>query len=162
PMYWRRDRIGTRAIWLARGIPSTPFVSVELSPAARAAMDSARSTFANRAALLDSMVRVYRHGPAPTPVTLTDSAPVSNADRHGVIVGRMAAVHALLARASVSAIYRDARYRDCTFVRAATSPAVEVGYVFTPSGCALAGGRGDARLAVEPVRDTTWSVYVVR
>lgn len=148
-MTWRGIPVRRRAIWLVRGIPSAPPLQVELSPIAKAALAAATSTFPPHLALLDSIVSIYSSGPIPNVVTATTTARVSNSDRQASINAKLRLLQPLLLRAGFKAVYRDARYRDCTFVRSTEPDSTDIGYVYTPEGCKLAAGIGDRLLQVD-------------
>lgn len=156
-MMWRGSPVGRRAIWLVRGIPSAAPAEVELSPAATVALSAATQSFLPHVALLDSIVTVYRHGPAPDVVTATVATPVSNADRRAVIAARLNSLHELLQHSGFKAVYRDARYHECTFVRSTGPDNTDIGYVYAPEGCKLAGGHSDEVLRVEHAQGAWFS-----
>ncbi len=156
-MMWRGSPVGRRAIWLVRGIPSAPVVEVTLSPAATIALSAATAGFSSHVALLDSIVDIYRLGPVPDVVTVTTGAPLSNADRRTAITARVNSLHDLLQRSGFSAVYRDARYNECTFVRSRGSDSTDIGYVFAPDGCKLTSGHGDRVLRIEHAQDAWYS-----
>lgn len=156
---WGGRTIGRRSIWLLRGVPSSPLAAITLSTTARAAVDSAIHNFVARSAVLDSIVHAFRHGPSPYLVeTAGTGPPLSNADRRVVIAARMADLHRLLMHATALAVYRDARYPECTFVRTQVTTGTEIGYLSAPEGCKLAGGSGDTRLLLSATRGN-WYVY---
>jgi 4-amino-4-deoxy-L-arabinose transferase-like glycosyltransferase len=157
-MMWRGEPVARRAVWLVHGVPRAPLVEVELSPEASAALAASAAEFARHAALLDSIVAAYRKGAGPPVVTATAAAPLSNADRHAAIAARIDALHALLKRAGFAAVYRDARYPECTFVRSTGSDSTDLGYVHAPQGCRIAAGHGDALLRVAHARGP-WYAY---
>lgn len=157
-MQWGGTEIARRAIWLLRGVPASSPLAMALSPHARAAVDSAERTFTARAVVLDSVVRVFRHGPSPYLVPVADSGPaLSNADRHAAIVARVAALHGLLSRSGALAVYRDARYPECSFVRTRIERGLEIGYVNAPEGCRLAAG-SDANIYAQHLSGA-WYIY---
>lgn len=156
-MNWRGTPVGRRAIWLVRGLPSAKPVEVTLSPAATAALSNATASFAPHAAVLDSIVAVYRLGPVPDVVTETATTPVTSNDRHAAIATRVDSLHALLQRGGFRAVYRDARYHECTFVRATEPDSTDIGYVHAPDGCKLAAGLGDRVLRVEHTQGEWYS-----
>ncbi|MEO6778058.1 MAG: hypothetical protein ABI194_01280, partial [Gemmatimonadaceae bacterium] len=141
-----------------RGIPSLVPSEVGLSPAATAALEAAATTFSAHATLLDSIASTYLHGPIPNVIGPDSAASISNADRHAAIAARLASLHALLQRSGFNAVYRDARYRDCTFVRATPTDSTDLGYVYAPQGCKLATGRGDGLLRVQHAQGA-WYAY---
>jgi 4-amino-4-deoxy-L-arabinose transferase-like glycosyltransferase len=157
-MRWRGSPVGRRAIWLVRGIPSAPLVEVELSPAANAALAATTAGFAPRQAVLDSIVATYRFGPVPDIVTAAAGAPLSNVDLRTSITRRLDTLHQLLHRSGFTAVYRDARYRECTFVRSTVLDSTDIGYVHAPEGCKLSSGHGDQVLRIEHARDA-WYAY---
>jgi hypothetical protein len=157
-MTWRDAIVGRRAIWLVRGIPSTRPMEVELSPAAAAALAAATAGFAPHRVMLDSIVAVYRRGPVPDVVTTTTTAPLSNADRRAAITTRVNSLHQLLQRSGFKAVYRDARYSQCTFVRSSEPDSTDIGYVHAPEGCKLTRGHGDGILRIEHAQDA-WYAY---
>lgn len=167
-MTWRGVPIGRRAMWLVRGLPQERTESVTLSPAGAAQLASIARSFVERASLLDSIETVFRHGPVPYIVTNDTAAPVSNTDRQAALSARLANLHSLLARLSAGAVYRDARYPDCTFIRtesgttphSASNGIAEAGYVYAPAGCRLAGRTGDQRMALLPTHGA-WYAYAV-
>ncbi|MEO7216649.1 MAG: hypothetical protein ABI026_00470, partial [Gemmatimonadaceae bacterium] len=57
------------------------------------------------------------------------------------------------------AVYRDARYPECTFVRTSIADSADLGYVYAPEGCRLAAGHGDRRLRIEHAVGA-WYAYV--
>ncbi|HEY5088194.1 MAG TPA: hypothetical protein VII66_12620, partial [Gemmatimonadaceae bacterium] len=134
-----------------------PPTAVELSPAAKAALTAATAALSPRMALLDSIVAVYRLGPAPDIVTTTAGGPVSNADRHAAIAVRLNALHELLQRAGFKAVYRDARYHECTFVRSTEPDSTDIGYLYAPQGCQLANSTGDGVLRIEHAQSAWYS-----
>lgn len=152
-MHWDGVVVARRSVWLLQGIPTetgaggfTPGANV------RAALDSLGGAFAARAPVLDSVVRVFRHGPAPNLVAESaGTAPVSNSDRRTVIAQRVEALRALLAHAGATMVYRDERYRDCTFVRTGVRGGAEIGYVTAPLGCALRTTPRDGRVWSERI-----------
>jgi hypothetical protein len=148
-MTWNGVAIRRRAIWLVRGIPSEPPLRVELSPTAKAALAAATSNFPPNLPFLDSIASLYRSGPIPNVVTPSAGAPVSNSDRKASINAKVAALHSLLQRAGFKAVYRDARYRDCVFVRSTEPDSTDIGYVYAPTGCKLATGMGDRLVQIE-------------
>jgi len=148
-MKWRGIPVGRRAIWIVRGIPGALPVQVELSPIARAALTEATNNFPAHLAHLDSIIGVYKHGPIPDRVTTTTAAPMSNSDRRAAMGARVQMLQFLLQRAGFKAVYRDARYHDCTFVRATEPDSNDVGYVYAPEGCKLSTGMGDRVLQVD-------------
>lgn len=156
-MEWRGFPVGRRAIWLVRGIPGSPPAQVELTAAASTAFSATTAAFEPHAAMLDSIVAVYRLGPAPDVVTSTAASPVANADRRAAIAARLATLHALLQRSGFKAAYRDARYHECTFVRSSEPDSTDIGYVYAPQGCRLATGRSDALLRIEHARGAWYS-----
>lgn len=157
-MHWRGVPVGRRAIWLVRGLPSAQPVEVALSQAASAALSAATTKFSPRMALLDSIVALYRVGPMPDVVTATAATPVASKDRRAVISVRVDSLHSLLQRGGFRAVYRDARYHECTFVRATEPDSTDIGYVHAPEGCKLAAGIGDRVLRVEHA-DGAWYSY---
>lgn len=157
-MTWRGTPVGRRAIWLIRGIPNAPPVEVELSAAATAALVTAAANFQPHAATLDSIVGVYRRGPGPDIVTATAATTISSTDRQVAIGTRLDSLHGLLQRAGFRAVYRDARYHECTFIRSTEADSTEVGYVHAPEGCRLATGHGDRVLRVEHASGA-WYAY---
>jgi len=148
-MKWHGVPVGRRAIWLVRGLPSAQPVEVEISPAAAAAMTTATAAFALHRTILDSIVAVYRLAPGPDVVTATAATPITSADRRVAISARIASLHGLLQRGGFKAVYRDARYHECTFVRSTGADSTDVGYVYAPVGCKLAAGLGDRVLRIE-------------
>jgi len=156
-MTWRGSPVGRRAIWLVRGIPSAPPVEVELSPMASAALSAAAAGFAPHRAVLDSIVATYRRGPVPAIVTATAAAPLSGVDLRTSITRRLDSLHQLLQRSGFAAVYRDARYRECTFVRLSVPDSTDIGYVHAPEGCKLSSGHGDGVLRIEHARDAWYS-----
>ncbi len=155
---WVGDVIGRRAIWLVRGIPQAAPAPVALSPIAAAALSAAVVSDKARSPLLDSLVSLYRRGPVPNIVTTSAAAPLSNADGPSAISSRINSLHSMLQRSGFMAVYRDARYRECTFVRLSVADSTEIGYVSTPDGCKLSSGRDDRVLRVEPSRPG-WFAY---
>ncbi|MGI8546958.1 MAG: glycosyltransferase family 39 protein [Gemmatimonadaceae bacterium] len=160
---WDGRTVAQRAIWLLRGFPSAPAAAIVLSPAASASVDSATRAFAARSAAIDSMVRIFRRGPSPYLVPASESGPpVSNSDRRAVIALRVNELHQTLLSAGAMAVYRDARYPECTFVRTRLIEGTEIGFVHTPEGCKFAGGAGDQRFVLRrvliPARND-WYVY---
>lgn len=145
---WGDAVVAQRAIWLLQGVPAaaegtafSPSVSVHV------ALDSLAAGFPARAAILDSVAYLFRHGPAPYLVAAADTGPpVSNSDRRAVIARRIAQLHPLLARIGAASVYRDERYPECTFVRVGVRDSATVGYVLAPQGCALAQRPRDDRL----------------
>ena len=156
-MLWRGSLVGRRAIWLVRGIPAAPIVEIELSPGASAALAAAMAGAQSHIALLDSIVAVYRLGPIPNAVTASVGAPASNPDRRIAIAARLASLHGLLLRSGFKAVYRDARYQECTFVRSTEPDSADIGYVYAPEGCKLAGGHGDSMLRIEHAKGAWYS-----
>lgn len=178
---WDNDVVAQRSIWLLQGIPAaaqgTAFAP---STAVRVALDTLAAVLPARSAALDSIVRLFRHGPAPYLVAAADTGPaVSNSDRRAVIARRIAAMRPLLARAGVVSVQRDERYPECTFVRMGTRASVAIGYVFADEGCALtlhprddriwSVRAGPARAPADSVRrpgpprtPATWLVYAAR
>lgn len=147
-MHWDGAVVARRAVWLLQGIP-TEGAGTGFSPGAdvRAALDSLGAAFAARAPVLDSVVRVFRHGPAPNLVTESaGTPPVSNSDRRAVIAQRLDALRPILARAGGTTVYRDERYHDCTFVRTGVRGGVEIGYVAAALGCPLRTTPRDGRV----------------
>jgi 4-amino-4-deoxy-L-arabinose transferase-like glycosyltransferase len=157
-MTWRGSPVGRRAIWLVRGIPDHPLVEVELSSVAKAALSEAATKFEPHHAMLDSIVSRYRVGPAPDVVTVTGAAPLSSTDQRERIGTRIDSLHALLRRAGFRAVYRDARYHECTFVRSSVPDSTDVGYVYAPEGCRLTAGHGDPVLRIAHASDA-WYAY---
>jgi len=103
-----------------------------------------------RAAVLDSVVTLFRHGPAPYLVAAADTGPaVSNSDRRAMIAKRITALRPLPSRAGAISVHRDERYPECTFVRTGTRDSVAIGYILAAQGCAL---------AQTPRDDRVWSV----
>lgn len=148
---WDDAIVARRAIWLLQGIPA-PGLGTAFSPSVpvRAALDSLVAAFPARASELDSVVDVFRHGPAPYLVAAVDTGPpVSNSDRRAAIARRIAQLHALLARTGAASVHRDERYPQCTFVRVGTRDSAAIGYVLAAQGCAL---------AQQPRDDRVWSV----
>jgi hypothetical protein len=139
-MRWGRDVVAQRAVWLLQGIPSSAD-GTAFAPSARtrAALDTLATAFPTRAAVLDSIVGLFRHGgPAPYLVAAADTGPaVSNSDRRAAIARRITQLHPLLARAGAEAVYRDERYPECTFVRTGARDGAAVGYVLAAQGCSL-------------------------
>lgn len=160
---WDGRTVAQRAIWLLRGVPSSSPAAIVLSPLAHAAADTAAHAFAARSGALDSAVLTFRHGPSPYLVPAAESGPpLSNSDRRAAIAVRVNELHQILVRAGATAVYRDARYPECTFVRTRVIEGAEIGYVHTPEGCKLAGGNGDERVVLSrvliPARND-WYVY---
>jgi len=148
-MSWRGIPVGRRAIWLVRGLPNVQPTEVALSPAGGAALATATATFAAHKTILDSIVAVYRLAPVPDVVTATAATPITSKDRRVAISARIDALHGLLQRGGFRAVYRDARYHECTFVRSTEPDSTDVGYVYAPDGCKLATGLGDRVLRIE-------------
>ncbi|MFI5238505.1 MAG: ArnT family glycosyltransferase [Gemmatimonadales bacterium] len=155
---WRGVPVGRRAIWLVRGLPSEPPVEIELSPVAQAALSATAAGFQPHRALLDSIISLYLRGPTPDVVTTTAAATVNSTDRRAAISARLDSLHGILQRSGFAAVYRDARYRECTFVRASERDSTDIGYVYAPEGCRLAAGAGDRILRVEHAKDA-WYAY---
>jgi len=147
-MHWGRDVVAQRAVWLLQGIPSTAEgTAFAPSAAVRAAIDTLATALSTRVAVLDSVVALFRHGPAPYLVAAADSGPaVSNSDRRAAIARRVTQLHPLLARAGADAVYRDGRYPDCTFIRTGTREGAAVGYVLAAEGCSLLHSPRDDRI----------------
>ncbi|MGI9091245.1 MAG: ArnT family glycosyltransferase, partial [Gemmatimonadaceae bacterium] len=160
---WDGRTVARRAIWLLRGVPSSPPASLVLSPRVRASADSVARAFAARSGATDSVVQVFRRGPSPYLVQAAESGPpVSNSDRRALIAVRVNELHQMLLRMGATAVYRDARYPECTFVRTGFIEGTEIGYVHTAEGCKLAGGNGDQRLVLNRVLTRArndWYVY---
>jgi 4-amino-4-deoxy-L-arabinose transferase-like glycosyltransferase len=156
-MMWRGIPVGRRAIWLVHGLPDVQPVEVAINPAAAAALTSATTTFATHKAVLDSIVAVYRLAPGPDVVTATAATPIASKDRRASISARIDSLHGLLQRGGFRAVYRDARYHECTFVRSAEPDSTDVGYVYAPDGCKLAAGLGDRVLRVEHAQGAWYS-----
>ena len=156
-MEWRGATVGRRAIWIVHGIPGAPVVEVEISPAGQTALSAGMTAFLPHLALLDSLVAVYRLGPAPDVVTVIAGNSVPNVDRHAAVAARLIVLHGLLQRSGFKAVYRDARYRECTFIRSTESDSTDIGYVHAPDGCKLANGHGDATLRVEHAQGAWYS-----
>lgn len=154
---WRGVSVGRRAIWLVHGIPNAPVVQVEISSAAQSALSAATAAFPPRFTLLDSVVRIYRMGPVPDVVRASAVDSVTNTDRRVAIASRITALRGLLLRSGFKAVYRDARYHECTFVRATESDSTDIGYVNAPDGCKLASGHGDALLRIEHAQGDWYS-----
>lgn len=148
-MRWDGSVVGRRTIWLVRGIPSAPPVEVELSAMASSALSAAAASYPVHAALLDSIVRAFNLGPVPNNVTTTSESPVVSTDQRARIITRVGSLHELLQHAGFEAVYRDARYSDCTFVRSSETDATDIGYVHAPVGCRLARGHGDGLLRIQ-------------
>ncbi len=157
-MTWRGAVVGRRAVWLVRGIPAAPLVPIKLSAHAAVALAAVDSAFQSRAAMLDSIVAIYRHGPAPNSIAATSVEPIANVDRQKAIDARINQLQSMLRRTGLGAVYRDARYRDCTFVRATDQDSTDVGYVHAPAGCRLASGRSDQLLVVQHMQGS-WYGY---
>ena len=155
---WNGEVVGRRSVWLVRGIPTAAPAAVLLTPAGAAALSAAATSDKARSALLDSLVTLYHRGPVSNIVTTTAAAPLSNVDRPSAINARINTLHSILQRSGFIAVYRDARYRDCTFVRLAITDSTEIGYVNAPEGCKLSSGRSDALLRLEPAR-SGWFAY---
>jgi 4-amino-4-deoxy-L-arabinose transferase-like glycosyltransferase len=156
---WKAQLLDRRALWLVRGIPSSPPSDAMLAPAVRAALDTTARMFVARALQLDSIVHVFRQGPAPYAVPASDSGPpVSNSDRRAAIGARVLDLHGRLMRAQVLSVYRDSRYVECTFVRTRRLAGTDVGYLYAPDGCDLASNASDARVYTERLRGP-WFVY---
>jgi 4-amino-4-deoxy-L-arabinose transferase-like glycosyltransferase len=147
-MQWYGVPVGRRTIWLVHGIPDAPLVEVDLSASASSALHAAATTIAQHQPLLDSIVTMYRRGPVPDSVTTQGAAPLSNADQQVAIGARIDSLHALLTAAGLRAVYRDARYHECTFVRTAGTDSTDIGYVYAPGGCKIESGHGDRVLRV--------------
>ncbi len=156
----RGQTIGTRAIWLVRGIPAAPPRQAELSPSERASLTDAEHAFGSRSTALDSIVRIYRRGPAPTTITADTVSSLVNADRKPVIEGRIASLHRLIRSSAVKAVYRDERYPECTFIRVSASTHPEIGYVDAPRGCAITPAAVASLMVVERVGGD-WMAYAV-
>ncbi len=156
-MRWRGIPVGRRAIWLVRGLPNAQPIEVALSPAANAALESATATFPIHKTILDSIVAVYRLAPGPDVVTTTAATPVTSKDRRVAISARIDSLHSLLQRGGFRAVYRDARYHECTFVRSTEPDSTDVGYVHAPDGCKLATGLGDRVLRIEHAEGSWYS-----
>jgi hypothetical protein len=148
-MSWRGIPVGRRAIWLVRGLPNVQPTEVALSPAGSAALATATANFAVHKTILDSIVAVYRLAPVPDVVTATAATPITSKDRRVAISARIDSLHGLLQRGGFRAVYRDARYHECTFVRSTELDSTDVGYVYAPDGCKLATGLGDRVLRIE-------------
>ncbi|MDQ2889568.1 MAG: glycosyltransferase family 39 protein [Gemmatimonadota bacterium] len=157
-MSWRGAVVGRRVVWLLRGIPAARPAEIVLTPQATAALSSTAAIFQPRAKILDSIVAVFRHGPAPDVVTSTGATPLANADRHLAIDARIKQLHTMLHRSGFHAVYRDARYPDCTFVRTSELDSTDIGYVNAAEGCRLSTGRDDALLRLERAHDA-WYAY---
>jgi len=156
-MKWRGVPVGRRAIWLVRGLPNAQPIEVALSPAATAALTAATTNFTTHKTILDSIVAVYRLAPGPDAVTATAATPVTSKDRRVAISARIDSLHGLLQRGGFRAVYRDARYHECTFVRSTVTDSTDVGYVYAPDGCKLAAGLGDRVLRVEHAQGAWYS-----
>ncbi len=154
---WRGVSVGRRAIWLVHGIPSAPVVEVEISATAQVALSAVTAAFQPRFVVLDSVVTIYRMGPAPAVVRASAADSATSADRRAAIASRIVALHGLLQRSGFKAVYRDARYHECTFVRATESDSTDIGYVNAPDGCKLASGHGDALLRIEHAQGDWYS-----
>lgn len=157
-MKWKGVVVDRRAIWLVRGVPQAAPTPAVLTPAATAALSAAAADFGAHSAILDSIVAVYRRGPMPDVVTLTDATPVSSSDRRASIDARITQLHAMLHRSGLRAVYRDARYRDCTFVRISMADSTDIGYVSAPDGCRLASGADDNLMRVQRATGS-WYAY---
>lgn len=155
---WRGAPVGRRAIWLVRGIPPEPVPQVELSPAQTAALSAAAVALQSHRQMLDSLVSIYVRGPGPDLVTTTAGTNVTTADQKATIDKRLGSLHALLRSSGFTGVYRDARYHECTFVRASERDSTDYGYVFAPDGCRLAGSEGDGILRLEHAQDS-WYAY---
>jgi hypothetical protein len=83
---------------------------------------------------------------------------LSNVDLRTSITRRLDTLHQLLHRSGFTAVYRDARYRECTFVRSTVLDSTDIGYVHAPEGCKLSSGHGDQVLRIEHARDA-WYAY---
>jgi len=150
-LHWDGAVVAQRSIWLLQGIPAAA-VGTAFAPSTsvRAALDSLVAELPARAAVLDSVVTLFRHGPAPYLVAAADTGPaVSNSDRRAAIAKRIAALRPLLARAGAVSVHRDERYPECTFVRTGSRDSVAIGYILAAQGCAL---------AQTPRDDRVWSV----
>lgn len=156
-MSWRGIPVGRRAIWLVRGLPPAQPVEVELSQTATAALSRATTNFRPHMAILDSIVALYRLGPVPDVVTATTATPVTSKDRRVAISARVDSLQGLLQRSGFKAVYRDARYHECTFVRSTEPDSTDIGYVHAPDGCKLAAGIGDRVLRVEHAEGAWYS-----
>jgi len=132
-------------------------IEVALSPAATAALATATTKFAIHKTILDSIVAVYRLAPGPDVVTATAATPVTSKDRRVAISARIDSLHGMLQRGGFRAVYRDARYHECTFVRSTESDSTDVGYVYAPEGCKLAAGLGDRVLRIEHTQGAWYS-----
>jgi len=156
-MSWRGIPVGRRAIWLVRGLPDAQPVEVAISPAANKALTTAATNFAAHKTILDSIVSVYRLAPGPDVVTATAATPITSKDRRVAILTRVDSLHSLLQRGGFKAVYRDARYHECTFVRSTEPDSTDVGYVYAPDGCKLATGLGDRVLRIEHAEGAWYS-----
>jgi 4-amino-4-deoxy-L-arabinose transferase-like glycosyltransferase len=154
---WRGSPVGRRAIWIVRGIPSERPAVVELSPSEKTALIAETTGFSARAAILDSIVTLYRRGPGPHAITETMGDSVLSTDRKAAITARVSTLRALLQRSGFKAVYRDARYDECTFVRSTDASATDMGYVYAPPGCRLANGHGDGVLQVDHAEGSWYS-----
>jgi 4-amino-4-deoxy-L-arabinose transferase-like glycosyltransferase len=157
-MKWGGSPVGRRTIWLVRGIPNASPVEVELSPAASAALSAVAAAFPSHAAILDSIVSAFNRGPVPNNVNTTSESPPASTDQQAAIVTRVSSLHELLQGTGFKAVYRDARYRECTFIRSTDQDGTDVGYVHAPDGCKLARGRGDGILRLEHAQGA-WFAY---
>lgn len=159
---WRGSPIGRRAIWLVHGIPEEQLVEVGLSSTEQAALSAAAHEFEPHHSILDSIVTEYRLGPAPGAVaesaTVASEEVLKATDQGARIASRVASLHALLHRSGFLGVYRDARYHECTFVRASVADSTDTGYVYAPEGCPLAAGHGDRRLRIEHAAGA-WYAY---
>lgn len=150
-LHWDGVVVAQRSLWLLQGIPAAA-VGTAFAPseAVRVALDSLAVALPARVPVLDSVVTLFRHGPAPYLVAAADTGPeVSNSDRRAIIARRIVALRPLLARAGAVSVHRDERYPECTFVRVGTRDSVAIGYILAAQGCALAR---------TPRDDRVWSV----
>jgi hypothetical protein len=157
-MTWRGSPIGRRAIWLVRGIPDEPVVEAELSASQSAALSATARGFATHRAALQAIIAEYRLGPAPMVVRATGTPTLASTDQRARIESRVDSVQAMLGHSGFAAVYRDARYHECTFVRISSADSTDLGYVYAPDGCALSSGHGDRRLRIEHA-GSEWYAY---
>lgn len=128
-------RAAAESIAAGRLIPGAP-VAIDSGLVLGAGPDSALAAYRRRhAALLDSVAHAYLGAPMPHVVDVLERAtPPDRADPH-IATARIRALRALLARAGVRAVFRDARHPACVFVRVTSEGGHEVGYLYAPDGC---------------------------
>lgn len=120
-----------------------------------------RARLAARQPALDSLVLTFRKRAQLSPVTQTDSVVPEIRDGRIVTPNRNARLHDLLVQVQALAVFGDARYPHCVFVRLESAGTRQAGLVNVGEGCAIPTAKSDSLLLTAPGAGD-WYVYHTR